>query len=65
MAGLTNAQILLVRNLADWTGLPDQLRLLARAVVQEDKTTKNSRLTCNGFPPWWDLVSVCAPHGSS
>ena len=45
MAGLTNAQILLIRNLADWTGLPDQLRLLARAVVQEDKTTKNSRLT--------------------
>lgn len=45
MAGLTNAQILLIRNLADWTGLPDQIRLLTRAVVQEDKTTKNSRLT--------------------
>lgn len=44
MAGLTNAQILLVRNLADWTGPPDQLRLLARAVVQEDKTTKKDAI---------------------
>lgn len=45
MAGLTNTQIRLLRCISDWTGLPDQIRLLTRAVLQEDKTTKNSRLT--------------------
>lgn len=48
MAGLTEKQILLLRAITDWTGLPEQIRLLARSVAEEDKTSKNSRLT-KGF----------------
>lgn len=48
MAGLTEKQIRLLRAITDWTGLPEQIRLLARSVAEEDKTYKNSRLT-KGF----------------